>query len=146
MNIALCVIGKLKNPALKILYEEYEKRLSWKISLQALESKGSPHEESLFLLHSLPPSTFIVTLDEKGENLKSEEFAMFLKDVQLHHQGKVAFVMGGANGLSNEVNAKAQKSISFGRMTWPHLFARIMLMEQLYRAQQILKGHPYHRE
>lgn len=146
MHITLCAIGKLKATALKALYDEYEKRLGWKISLQAFESKGSPREESVFLLHSLPPSTFIVTLDERGENLKSDEFALFLKDIQLHHQGKVAFVMGGADGLSEEVKAKAQRSISFGRMTWPHLFARIMLMEQLYRAQQILKGHPYHRE
>lgn len=146
MHITLCTIGKLKSPALKSLYDEYEKRLSWKLSSAVFESKGSAREESLFLLQSLPPSTFIVTLDEKGENLKSEEFALFLKDVQLHHQGKVAFVMGGADGLSEDVKAKANKSISFGRMTWPHLFARIMLMEQLYRAQQILKGHPYHRE
>ncbi len=57
----------------------------------------------------------------------------------------MGLIIGGANGLSEEVKEKSQKSISFGRMTWPHLFVRVMLIEQLYRAQQILKGHPYHR-
>jgi 23S rRNA (pseudouridine1915-N3)-methyltransferase len=146
MQITLSVIGKLKDPALKSLFEEYKKRLEWKIALQEFEGKVSPQKEGELLLKSLPPSTFLIILDEKGENLRSEEFAELLKNIQLHHQGKVAFVIGGPDGLSDNVKAKAQKSLSLGSMTWPHLLVRVMLMEQLYRAQQILKGHPYHRE
>ena len=144
--MTLSVIGKLKDPALKTLYNEYKKRLDWKLDVHEFEGKASPLTEGNLLLSSLPSSTFIIILDEKGENLKSEEFATLLKTIQIHHQGKVAFIIGGADGLSEEVKAKAQKSLSFGRMTWPHLFVRVMFMEQLYRAQQILKGHPYHRQ
>jgi 23S rRNA (pseudouridine1915-N3)-methyltransferase len=146
MQITLSVIGKLKDPALKSLFEEYKKRLEWKIVLNEFEGKGSCQKEGDLLLKSLPPSTFTVILDEKGENLKSEEFAALLKNIQIHHQGKVAFVIGGPDGLSEDVKTKAEKSLSFGRSTWPHLLVRVMLMEQLYRARQILKSHPYHRE
>ncbi len=142
MHIHLSVIGKLKDPALKSLYEEYKKRLDWKIFLHEFEGKFSSRD----LLHTLSPSTFVITLDERGETLTSEAFSTLLKDVQLHHQGKITFVIGGAEGLPQAIKDKATQSLSFGRLTWPHLFVRVMLMEQLYRAQQILKGHPYHRE
>jgi len=146
MQITLSVIGKLRDPALKSLFDEYKKRLDWKITLHEFEAKASSLKEGELLLKSLPPATFMIILDEKGENLKSEEFAELLKNIQIHHQGKVGFVVGGPDGLDDEVKTKAQKSLSFGRMTWPHLLVRVMLMEQLYRAQQILKNHPYHRE
>jgi 23S rRNA (pseudouridine1915-N3)-methyltransferase len=136
MHITLAVVGKLKDPALIALFEEYQKRLTWKVILQEVPNAS---------LKELFPCPFLITLDEKGENLKSNEFANLLNEIQLHHQGKVTFVIGGADGLSDDIKAKAHKSLSFGRMTWPHLFVRIMLMEQLYRAQQILKHHPYHR-
>lgn len=146
MQITLSTIGKLKDPSLKSLYEEYKKRLEWKIECYEFSNKSSPQQESAFLLNSLPSSSYVIALDEKGDNLKSEEFADLLKTIQIHHQGKVSFVIGGANGLCNDIKSRSQKALSFGRMTWPHLLVRIMLMEQLYRAQQILKGHPYHRD
>lgn len=145
MHITIAAIGKLKDPALKALYDEYEKRLAWKVNVREFEPKAHKHQEGALLLSAVLPSAFLITLDENGENLKSEEFADSLKHIQLYHQGKVAFLIGGADGLSEEIKEKAQKSISFGRMTWPHLLVRVMLIEQLYRAQQILKGHPYHR-
>jgi 23S rRNA (pseudouridine1915-N3)-methyltransferase len=138
MHITLVAGGKLKEPSLKALYEEYKKRLDWKLTLYECEDKDFPA-----LLANHP--SFIITLDEQGDSLKSEAFAVLLNDIQLHHQGKVTFVIGGADGLSQDIKTKAHKSLAFGCMTWPHLMARIMLMEQLYRAQQILKGHPYHR-
>ncbi|MBY0501328.1 MAG: 23S rRNA (pseudouridine(1915)-N(3))-methyltransferase RlmH [Alphaproteobacteria bacterium] len=145
MHITLSAIGKLKEAALKSLYEEYKKRLTWKLSLCEVEAKNSPSQEGRLLLNSIPLSSFLISLDEHGENLTSESFSELLNDIQINHKGTVAFVIGGADGLSEEVKVKAQKSISFGSMTWPHLMVRVMLMEQLYRAQQILKGHPYHR-
>ncbi len=144
MHITLSVIGKLKEPALKSLYDEYKKRLDWKVTLNEFE--GPSLKEDAFLLRTLSPANYVLILDERGDTLKSDEFASLIKEIQLHHQGKALFVIGGADGLSNEVKAKAHRSLSFGRMTWPHLLTRVMLMEQLYRAQQILKGHPYHRE
>ncbi len=137
MHITLLVSGKLKDPALKRLYDEYKKRLDWKVDLREVDEKN--------LEEALPSSSFLITLDERGENLKSEDFATLLNEIQLHHQGKATFVIGGADGLSHAIKAKAHKSLSFGRLTWPHLLVRIMLMEQIYRAQQILKQHPYHR-
>ncbi len=145
MNITLAVIGKLKDPALKALYEEYNKRLEWKIFLHEFNGKASPTQEGDLLINAVPVPSYLIILDEQGKNLKSAEFAELLSDIQVHHQGKVTFVIGGAEGLSPAVKAKANLSLSFGRMTWPHLMVRILLMEQLYRAQQILKGHPYHR-
>lgn len=138
MLITLLVVGKLKDTALKTLYDEYKKRLDWKIELREVEEKN--------LEDALPSSSFLIILDEKGDSLKSTEFANLLNEVQLHHQGKATFIIGGADGLTPAIKAKAHKSLSFGRLTWPHLLVRIMLMEQIYRAQQILKQHPYHRE
>ncbi|MBY0291874.1 MAG: 23S rRNA (pseudouridine(1915)-N(3))-methyltransferase RlmH [Alphaproteobacteria bacterium] len=146
MNITLAVIGKLKDPALKALYEEYNKRLEWKIFLHEFNGKTSPTQEGELLINVAPVPSYLITLDERGENLKSAEFAALLNNIQVHHQGKVTFVIGGAEGLSPAIKAKANTSLSFGRLTWPHLMVRILLMEQLYRAQQILKGHPYHRK
>lgn len=146
MNVSLIAIGRLKDPALTALYEEYKKRFEWKISLTELSSKSTPDQESTFILNHLSSSSYIITLDERGEALSSAAFAELLKTIQLHHQGRATFIIGGADGLSQEIKEKGQKSLSFGRMTWPHLLVRVMLMEQLYRAQQILKGHPYHRE
>lgn len=140
MHVILAVIGRLKDPALKSLFEEYKKRLEWKLVLHEFEGKNAQ------ALLSASLSSFVITLDENGENLKSLAFATLLKNIQLHHQGKITFVIGGADGLNEDIKATAQHSLSFGKMTWPHLLVRIMLIEQLYRAQQILKGHPYHRE
>jgi 23S rRNA (pseudouridine1915-N3)-methyltransferase len=146
MHITLSAIGKLKDPALKALYQDYVKRMDWKLTLHEFEGKHTIHQEGDLLLKSIPHPSFLVILDEKGDNLKSEEFSALLQTIQLHHQGKVSFIIGGASGLSEEIKAKANRSLAFGRMTWPHLLIRVMLIEQLYRAQQILKGHPYHRE
>ena len=142
MHITLAVIGKLKDPALKSLYAEYQKRLDWKLTLLEYEGKTALQQ----LSQTLSNASYSIVLDEKGDNLKSDEFASLFQTIQSHHQGKATIVIGGAEGLSADIRAKANKIISFGKLTWPHLLMRVLLMEQLYRAQQILKGHPYHRE
>ncbi|MBB6254707.1 rRNA large subunit m3Psi methyltransferase RlmH [Nitrospirillum iridis] len=86
-----------------------------------------------------------MALDERGKALPSEAFA---RQVGAWRDGGVAdlaFVIGGADGLAEEVRRRASLLIAFGPMTWPHMMVRGMLAEQLYRAQQILAGHPYHR-
>lgn len=145
MHITLAAIGKLKDPALKSLFDTYNRRLTWKLNVHEFEAKRSKQQEGALLHSVLPPGAFLIILDERGEELTSEAFADCLKNIQVHHQGKVAFAIGGADGLSEDIKQLSQKSIAFGRMTWPHLLARVMLVEQLYRAEQILKGHPYHR-
>lgn len=145
MHVTLSVVGKLKPSPLKSLYDEYLRRLEWKVSLCEHTSASSREREGQVLLGAAPSPCFLVALDERGEALSSQGFTSLLSDIQLHHQGRVAFLIGGADGLSQEVREKANRIISFGAMTWPHLMARVLLVEQLYRAQQILKGHPYHR-
>ncbi len=87
MHITIAAIGKLKDPALKALYEEYKKRLEWKVNLQEFDGKASPGQEGTNLLGAISSSAFLIILDEKGENLTSEEFAACLENIQLYHQG-----------------------------------------------------------
>lgn len=136
MQITLAVQGKLKDPALKALYDDYKRRLDWKIILHETE------KPALDLILAAP---FVITLDERGKALTSEDFAKLLEEIALYHHGKVTFVIGDADGIPRFVKEKANLSLSFGQLTWPHLWVRVLLMEQLYRAQQILKNHPYHR-
>lgn len=142
MHIDLVAGGKLKNPALKALYDEYKKRLDWKVTLFEFEEKSGLNQ----LFQRVSNESYVIILDEKGDNLTSDDFAHLLEAIQVHHQGKVSFIIGGSEGFPQDIKAKANKIISFGKLTWPHLLARVLLIEQLYRAQQILKGHPYHRK
>jgi len=98
------------------------------------------------MLAALPAGAQLVALDARGEAWTSRDFARRIaawRDAGVPH---VAFAIGGADGLGDAVIARAAAVLSFGAMTWPHLLARVMLLEQLYRARQILAGHPYHRE
>ena len=86
-----------------------------------------------------------MALDERGEDLASATLAARLSDWRDRGIADLAFVIGGADGLDPTVRAAADLVLAFGRQTWPHMMARAMLIEQIYRAQQIILGHPYHR-
>ena len=88
----------------------------------------------------------IVALDERGQSLTSPQLASWIGARQGEAVQHLAFVIGGADGLDESLRSEARLVLGFGRLTWPHMLARVMLLEQLYRAQQILAGHPYHRE
>ena len=100
--------------------------------------------EATLLLNAVPKGAAIVALDRRGTALSSEAFAQRLATWR-DAGADLAFLIGGAEGLAESVLERAQLVLSFGAMTWPHLLARAMLLEQIYRAQQILAGHPYHR-
>jgi 23S rRNA (pseudouridine1915-N3)-methyltransferase len=102
--------------------------------------------EAELILTALPPAAPLVALDETGSSWSSREFADRLATWRDGGVPTVAFAIGGADGLAGTVIDRADAVLSFGRTTWPHLLARGMLLEQLYRAQQILAGHPYHRD
>lgn len=94
----------------------------------------------------MPAGARLIALDERGRQWTSREFAERLAAWRDAGAPALAFAIGGADGLGEAVTSGADWIMSLGAMTWPHLLARVMLLEQLYRAQQILAGHPYHRE
>ena len=121
------------------LVERYVKRLSWPVKLTELPDTGG----------KLPPiegQTKLVLLDEMGEVMPSMAFAERLGRWRDDGVREARFMIGAADGFDDVERAKADLLLSFGRATWPHLLARAMLAEQLYRATSILANHPYHRE
>lgn len=150
MHIILSAIGKLKGIELT-LYDHYAARVSWKISLHEYEikkpltSEQRKTQEAAMLLAPCKNAAHIIALDEKGTELSSGEFAKHIQKCQIQAAGSIAFIIGGADGLDDSIRKRASLLLSFGRVTWPHLLIRGMLMEQLYRAQTIISGHPYHR-
>ena len=101
--------------------------------------------EADLLLAAVPNAAMIVALDERGASLSSERFAERLGQWRDQGVGDVAFLIGGADGHGEAVGKRADLMLALGPMTWPHLMVRAMIAEQIYRAQQILAGHPYHR-
>ncbi len=101
--------------------------------------------EAELILGALPPGARLVALDERGTRWSSGAFADRLAMWRDQGAGELAFAIGGADGLDAAVLDRAETALSLGPMTWPHLLARGLILEQLYRAQQILAGHPYHR-
>ena len=103
-------------------------------------------EESIAIANILPEQAALVILDERGDNLGSKALADILGRWRDDGRDACAFIIGGPDGLSVSLGDKARFRLAFGALTWPHQLARIMLIEQIYRAMTILSGHPYHRE
>ena len=140
MKIDIICVSRMRSKHQLELIDSYLKRMTWKINIREIDPRKN--EEKQFL-SMIKPDSALIALDEKGKNLTSIEFA---KKIEATQNKQIQFLIGGADGLQSEIKAKANLSISFGQLTWPHMLVRIMLTEQLYRAQQILAGHPYHRE
>jgi 23S rRNA (pseudouridine1915-N3)-methyltransferase len=136
--------GKDKFPAIQSLTAEYLKRLTRFIPVETHEL---PTEASLFKQLDKTASRtapVLVLLDSRGKQLSSEELAQFLGDHQSRGTQQLLFAVGGPDGFSAEARRAASFQLSLGKMTLPHELARVILLEQLYRAFTILKGHPYH--
>lgn len=110
------------------------------------DDKQRRKREVELITAAIPDGATIVALDETGRNLTSREFAKRLSHWRDTGTNELVFIIGGADGLTDEIRNKATLVMSFGKSTWPHLLVRGMLAEQLYRAQQIHAGHPYHRD
>lgn len=145
MKIDILAIGKCKKGSPEeILIKEYQKRMDW--SVQIIEKDNDERaKEAAFLLSHIPPQAKVIVLDERGDNLSSIELAEKIKDWQLEGVSKICFLIGGADGHTDEIRQKADLILSFGRLTMPHMLIRAVLAEQIYRLETILKGHPYHR-
>ena len=101
--------------------------------------------QSARLIETIPPCATAIALDERGKTLSSPDFARMLADLRDRGTGAAVFLIGGADGHDKTLRDRADHLISFGPMVWPHMLARVMLAEQLYRAVSILAGGPYHR-
>lgn len=144
--IEIIAVGKLKNSSpFHSLFEDYARRMQGKVNVIELEGKNQADELQKITV-KLNDSSALIVLDEKGKTLPSLKLAKKLEELQHFKSGRMQFVIGGADGLNNDIRKRADLLMSFGAQTWPHKLARVMLMEQIYRAQQILANHPYHRE
>lgn len=152
MRIVIACVGRLKAGPVKELVADYGRRLPWSIDWREVEEKRSLPPEKLkereadLLLGALPEGMPFLALDERGKTPDSRTFANLIQTLGTDAGGTLGFVIGGADGLSQAVLNQAAATVSFGRLTWPHMLVRAMLAEQLYRAQSILAGHPYHRD
>jgi 23S rRNA (pseudouridine1915-N3)-methyltransferase len=151
LRVSICAVGRARgNPAAEIC-QTYLQRLPWPIEIREVEVRKNLSGEKLaiseaeLLRAAMPARAVVVALDGKGKTLSSEAFAQRLGRWQDDGVADLAFAIGGANGLHPDLPRSADLVLSLGAMTWPHLLARAMLMEQLYRAHTILAGHPYHR-
>jgi 23S rRNA (pseudouridine1915-N3)-methyltransferase len=159
VNILIIVVGKLKEKYLKIGIDEYLKRLSSYAKLDVIEipDEKAPEElsaaemeqvkqkEGEKILAKISKDTYVIALAIDGKMKSSEELADSLDKLATYGKSKIAFVIGGSLGLSNEVLKRADEKLSFSRMTFPHQLMRLILLEQVYRAYRINRNEPYHK-
>lgn len=155
MRIHLCVVGRLRAGPERDLIDDYLTRFDrtgralglGPARVIEVEDKkgGGPEAEAALLRRALPEGAALWVLDERGRMMTSPDFARDIADLRDRGWGDLAFVIGGADGVSGAFRDEADRAISFGQMVWPHMLARVMLAEQLYRAASILAGSPYHR-
>jgi 23S rRNA (pseudouridine1915-N3)-methyltransferase len=146
VKIKIAWIGKTKEPAIAALTEEYLKRISRYAAAEGLSLRD---EAALLELRGrasgkAASKSTLVLLDSRGKEFSSEQFAKFLGDYQDRNPLPMTFAIGGPDGFAQATRSAAQHTLSLGKMTLSHELARVVLLEQLYRAFTILKGHPYH--
>ena len=159
MRIVVIAVGRLKQGPERELAERYAKRFGEtgrKLGFRGLDIHEIPEsrareapariaEEAAAIAALIPENSVLVTLDERGDNIDSVALARHLAHFRDQSVASMVFVIGGADGLSPDLQAKQKLGLAFGTATWPHQLVRVMLLEQLYRAGTILAGHPYHR-
>lgn len=159
LSVTVLAVGRLKDKFYEDAAAEYLKRLSSYMKVQILEIKAAalPDEpngaqisaalekEGAEILKKIPAGAKTVALCIEGQLFSSEELAVFLQKTALSGQSQVVFIIGGSYGLSDAVKNRADVKLSMSRMTFPHRLARVMLLEQLYRAEKINANENYHK-
>jgi len=151
-HVVIIGVGRLREKFFKDAAEEYKKRLSRYVKLEVVEVEDLPEDggevtkkkEGEAILSKLRPDDFVVANCIDGKQLGSVEFSQFFREREMYGS-RVVFVIGGSLGLSDEVVRRANKKLSMSKMTFPHQLFRVMLLEQVYRAQKILAGERYHK-
>ena len=154
-KVQICAVGRLRSGPEQQLIDDYATRFDrtgralglGPLTMSEVEDRknGGMGPEAVLLEKAIAPGSVICTLDERGKLMTSPEFAQKLAGWRDEGRSNIAFVIGGADGIDPSLRAKADSSISLGKMVWPHMLARVMLCEQIYRASTILAGTPYHR-
>ena len=159
MNISIVTVGKLKEKYLKQGIEEYTKRLSAYAKIDIIEIPDEKAPETLSeqemlqvkgkegerILAKVPDDAHVIALTIEGKMKSSEELADTLDKLATYGKSKIVFVIGGSLGLSKDVMKRANDTLSFSKMTFPHQLMRLILVEQVYRAFRINRGEPYHK-
>jgi 23S rRNA (pseudouridine1915-N3)-methyltransferase len=159
MRLVVIAVGRLKQGPERELAERYCERfgeLGRKLGFRGLEIHEIPEsrardtatritEEAAAISAKIPEKSVLVALDERGDSIDSAAFARHLGRWRDESVANTFFLIGGADGLSPDLQRKAKFKLAFGAATWPHQIVRVMLLEQIYRAATILAGHPYHR-
>lgn len=155
MQVTIYAVGRLRAGPERELLDDYLTRFDRTgralglgparvVEVEDKKGGGKPAEAAL-LLKALPDRAVVWAMDERGKTMTSPQFSKAIGTVRDDGASELAFVIGGADGIGQDVLNRATRLLSFGPMVWPHMLARVMLSEQLYRAASILSGSPYHR-
>jgi len=151
MRVTIAAVGRDRSGPARDLFDEYCRRCSWSIRLvevtprSAIPLERRLAEEAARLAAAIPREAALIALDQRGRLLSSRAFATRVAAWQ-QRRGDLAFLIGGPDGLAEDLIKRAELVLALGRLTWPHRLVRVLLAEQLYRASTILAGHPYHRD
>ena len=159
MKITIISVGKLKEKYLKQGIEEYLKRLSAYANVNIIEVADEKVPENMSeadmliakqkegerILGAITADTYVITLEIEGKMLTSEQLAAKMDELATYGRSKIAFVIGGSIGISEEVQKRSDYALSFSKMTLPHQLMRLVLVEQVYRGFRINRGEPYHK-
>lgn len=159
MKITIITVGKLKEKYLKQGIAEYLKRLGAYAKCEIIEVPDEKAPETMSdaegeivkqkegerILSHINQDTYVITLEINGKMLTSEQLASKMDELMTYGKSKIAFVIGGSLGLSEQVRERSDFALSFSKMTFPHQLIRLVLVEQVYRGFRIIKGEPYHK-
>jgi len=159
MKVSIICVGKLKEKYWTMAIDEYSKRLGKYIKLDIIELPDEKAPESMSpaqeeqvkikegerIIKAIKDDAYVITLEIEGKQLTSVELAQLIEERKNRGVSHIAFIIGGSLGLSDEVIKKADYHLSFSKMTFPHQLMRVVLLEQIYRAERINKNEPYHK-
>ncbi len=148
MKIEIIAVGRLKSgSSFQLILQDYLKQLKNSVKITEIDERRfkDKNQQNQEIENKIPDESYIIVLDETGTEISSRSFATLIQQKR-ETATNICFIIGGADGLEKTVLSKANKVISFGKSTWPHMMVRVMLVEQIYRGHQIISGHPYHRD
>lgn len=159
MQIQIVSVGKVKEKYIKLGIAEFEKRLRpyCKLIMDEVNDEQAPEQlsdkelyqikqkEGERILGKIKPNQYVIALDIQGDNWSSEQLSKEMEKLSIHGKSQLSFVIGGSNGLNDDVLQRADQKLSFSKMTFPHQLMKLILLEQIYRAFKIQKNEPYHK-